>query len=102
FTLLRDLDLSRLPLSSRKRRAIAQLAMGTNAKLNLQLDRSSAALNWKGSFASDEPQYVTWDSTYGQTNPAPATPVLTVYNGGREGARYPHDLAHAPASPRVG
>jgi monoamine oxidase len=101
FTVLRDLDLSRLPLSSRKRRAIAQLAMGTNAKLNLQLDRSIAALDWTGSFSSDEPHYVTWDSTYGQTNPAPATPVLTVYNGGREGASYPTEVAHAPASPRV-
>jgi monoamine oxidase len=101
FTVLRDLDLSRLPLSARKRRAIAELAMGTNAKLNLQLRRSFAALNWTGSFQSDEPHYVTWDSTYGQTNPAPATPVLTVYNGGREGASYPTDVAHARASLRV-
>jgi monoamine oxidase len=31
FTVLRDLDLSGLPLSSRKRRAIAELATGTNA-----------------------------------------------------------------------
>src|SRR5262249_7897152 len=38
FTVLRALDLSGLALSSRKRRAIAELAMGTNAKLNLQFD----------------------------------------------------------------
>jgi monoamine oxidase len=101
FTVLRDLDLSRLPLSARRRRAIAELAMGTNAKLNLQLRRSFAALDWTGSFSSDEPHYVTWDSTYGQTSPAPKTPVLTVYNGGREGASYPTDVAHAPASPGV-
>jgi len=101
FTVLRDLDLSGLALSSRKRRAIAELAMGTNAKLNLQLDRSFAALDWTGSFPSDEPHYVTWDSTYGQTSPAPGTPVLTVYNGGNEGASYPTDVAHAPASPAV-
>ena len=74
FTVLRELDLSGLALSSRKRRAIAELAMGTNAKLNLQLDRSFAALDWTGSFPSDEPHYVTWDSTYGQTNPAPGHP----------------------------
>ena len=101
FTLLRDLDLSRLPLSSRKRRAIAELAMGPNAKLNLQLDRSFEALNWTGSFSSDEPHYVTWDSTCGQTSPAPSTPELTVYNGGeREGASYPTEVAHAPCVPR--
>jgi monoamine oxidase len=75
--------------------------MGTNAKLNLQLHRSFAALDWTASFSSDEPHYVTWDSTYGQTSPAPETPVLTVYNGGREGASYPTDVAHAPAPPGV-
>ena len=101
FTVLGDVDLSRLPLSARKRRAIAELAMGTNAKLNLQLDRSFAALDWTGSFSSDEPHYITWDSTYGQTHPAPDTPVLTIYNGGEEGASYPTDRAHAPASPAV-
>ena len=101
FTVLRDLDLSGLALSSRKRRAIAELAMGTNAKLNLQLDRSFAALDWTGSFPSDEPHYLTWDTTYGQTSPAPGTPVLTVFNGGNEGASYPTDMAHAPASPSV-
>jgi len=97
FSVLRDLDLSGLSLSLRKRRAIAELAMGTNAKLNLQLDRSFAALDWTGSFPSDEPHYVTWDSTYGQTSPAPSTPVLTIYNGGDQGASYPTDVAHAPA-----
>jgi monoamine oxidase len=98
FSVLRDLDISGLALSSRKRRAIAELALGTNAKLNLQLDRSFEALDWTGGFPSDEPHYVTWDSTYGQTDPAPGTPVLTVYNGGIEGASYPTDVAHAPAS----
>ena len=101
FTVLRELDLSGLALSSRKRRAIAELAMGTNAKLNLQLDRSFEALDWTGSFPSDEPHYVTWDSTYGQTSPAPGNPVLTIYNGGNEGANYPTDVAHAPASPAI-
>ena len=101
FSVLRDLDVSGLDLSSRKRRAIAELAMGTNAKLNLQLGRSFEALDWTGSFPSDEPHYVSWDSTYGQTSPAPETPVLTIYNGGDEGASYPTDVAHAPASSAV-
>ena len=101
FTTLREVDLTGLDLSARRRRAIAQLAMGTNAKLNMQLDRSFAELDWSASFASDEPHYVTWDTTYGQTDPAPGTPVLTIYNGGLEGATYPTSDAHAPASAAV-
>jgi hypothetical protein len=35
------------------------------------------------------------------SRPAPQTPVLTVYNGGKEGASYPTDVAHGPAPPGV-
>ena len=44
FTTLRETDHARLSLSGRKRRAIETLAMGTNGKMNLQLNRSFAAL----------------------------------------------------------
>jgi monoamine oxidase len=101
FTALREADISGLALSRRKRRAIETLAMGTNVKLNLQLNRTFAALDWNADFASDEPHYVTWDSTYGQTAPAPRTPVLTIYNGGHDGASYPTARGHGPASDRV-
>jgi monoamine oxidase len=101
FTTLREVDLSGLRLSSRRRRAIAELAMGTNAKLNMQFDRAFARFDWGAGFSSDEPHYVTWDTTYGQKHPAPRTPVLTVYNGGVEGATYPTNVAHAPASREV-
>ena len=98
FTALRETDLSRLTLSNRKRRAIRTLAMGTNGKMNLQLNRSFAALDWTSDFSSDDPHHVTWDSTYGQTDPAPRTPVLTIYNGGVGGTTLPASRAHAPAS----
>jgi monoamine oxidase len=101
FTTLRDVDLAGLQLSARRQRAIGELAMGTNAKLNMQFDRALAALDWNAGFASDEPHYVTWDTTYGQSDPAPGTPVLTIYNGGIEGASYPTGVAHAPASKAV-
>jgi monoamine oxidase len=101
FTTLRETDHARLSLSARKRRAIEALAMGTNGKMNLQLNRSFAALNWDGSFSSDDPHYVTWDSTYGQTSPAPHTPVLTIYNGGAAGTSFPTTLAHARANEAV-
>ena len=98
FTTLRQVDLSDLVLSRRKRRSIAELAMGTNSKLNMQFDRGFARFDWTAGFSSDEPQYGTWDSTYGQSDPAPGSPVLTVYNGGDEGATYPTDIARGPAS----
>lgn len=97
FTALRETDITGLTLSGRKRRAIETLAMGTNAKLNLQLKTSLSDLDWSGGFPSDEPHYVTWDSTYGQTDPAPRTPVITIYNGGDAGAGYPTDQAHGTA-----
>ena len=45
-------------------------------------------------FRSDDPEFGTWDSTYGQTEPHPQTPVITIYTGGRAGAGYPTDVPH--------
>ena len=98
FTTLRDVDTEKLTLSPRRRRAINQLAMGTNSKFNMQLDTSLKSLDWSGSFSSDKPHYVTWDSTWGQVTPRPKTPVITVYNGGKEGTTYPANQAHGPAA----
>jgi monoamine oxidase len=97
FTVLRDVDTSGLEVSTRRRRAIDTLAMGTNAKLQFQLGRDLAALDWTGSFRSDDPEFGTWDSTYGQTNPYPQTPVITIYTGGRAGAGYPTSVPHGTA-----
>jgi monoamine oxidase len=97
FTVLRDLDYSGLRLSRKRTRAIETLAMGTNSKLQLQLNRSFKSLDWTGSFRSDRPEFGTWDSTYGQSNPAPRSPVLTIYTGGHAGASYPTDRPHGLA-----
>ncbi len=101
FTTLRNVDLADLSLSRLRRRAIDELAMGTNAKLNMQFDRPFARFDWNGGFSSDQPQYGTWDTTYGQSEPSFRNPVLTVYNGGREGASYPTDVSHGPASAEI-
>ena len=69
FTTLREVDLTGLRLSTRRRRAIAELAMGTNAKLNMQFDRAFKRFDWDAGFPSDDPHYVTWDSTWGQSHP---------------------------------
>jgi monoamine oxidase len=97
FTVLRDVDTSGLDMSARRRRAIDTLAMGTNAKLQFQLNRTLADVDWSGAFRSDDPEFGTWDSTYGQSDPHPATPVVTIYTGGRAGAGYPTDVPHATA-----
>jgi monoamine oxidase len=97
FTALREVDTSGLHVTSRRRRAIDELAMGTNSKLQLQLDRSLRQLDWSGSFTSDQPEFATWDSTFGQTNPAPSAPVITVYTGGAAGAGYNFPAVHGTA-----
>jgi len=99
FTTLRDVDIARLQLSGRRRRAIDELAMGTNSKFNFQLDQSLKSLDWSGEFSSDRPHYVTWDSSWGQVVPRARTPVITVYNGGKEGTTYPAYNAHGAATP---
>ena len=33
--------------------------------------------------------------------PRPRTPVITIYNGGKEGTTYPTSTAHGPASPKI-
>jgi hypothetical protein len=94
-------DTSGLEVSDRRRRAIDTLAMGTNAKLQFQLNRSLLDVDWTGAFRSDDPEFGTWDSTYGQSEPHPETPVITIYNGGRAGAGYPTDVPHDTAPPAI-
>jgi monoamine oxidase len=101
FTVLRDVDTSGLELSERRRRAIDTLAMGTNAKLQFQMKRSLVDVDWTGAFRSDDPEFGTWDSTYGQSDPHPETPVITIYTGGRSGAGYPTDVPHGMAPPAI-
>jgi monoamine oxidase len=101
FTVLRDVDTSGLQLSERRRRAIDTLAMGTNAKLQFQMKRSLVDVDWTGAFRSDDPEFGTWDSTYGQSDPHPETPVITIYTGGRSGAGYPTDVPHGMAPPAI-
>ncbi len=84
FTLLREVDLTALPLSSEKRRLIAELGYGTNAKLlagferRLWLEQHRAS----GSVCSDEPWQQCWDSAVGQ---AGANGLITNFLGGEAG-----------------
>lgn len=94
FPALREVDLTRSGLSARRRRAIAELAMGTNAKLLLQFRRRFSAFGWDGTYATERPNQTTWDSSLTQGG---AAGLLTVFTGGRVGAGYPVSRPHGPA-----
>jgi len=91
FTMLRRLDLSKVPLRAAKRRAIAELGYGTNAKLMLGFTDRSA---WRmvGSIAktsSDQPYQQLWETSRAQTG---NEGILTNYYGGKRGV----EIAHEP------
>jgi monoamine oxidase len=90
FSTLRRVEVD-VPLPPAKRRAIAELAYGTNAKLLV----GCATRPWRsGSVLSDEPFQLAWDASRLQPGTAG---TLTVYLGGDEGvavgAGHPRDRA---------
>jgi monoamine oxidase len=100
FTTLREVDLSSVMLTRKRRRSIDELGMGTNAKVLLPFDRRLTRLStpsgrpWNGYFLADDPQGDSWDSSLGQPG---STGLLTVYSGGARGASYPATVPHGPA-----
>jgi len=86
FSILRQLDLSRAGFDAVKRKAIAELPMGTNSKLHVRFDRRI----WReqgcnGETYADLGYQNTWEVTRAQ----PGTPgILVNYTGGTVGASY--------------
>lgn len=97
FTMLRKVDLDGAGLSKRKRACIDELGMGTNAKVIVQTERRPQAYrNWNGYMSSNEPIFVSWESSLAQPGDAG---LITWYPGGASGgADLAADEAHAPAS----
>lgn len=95
FTALRRVELGAAGLSARKRRCIAELGMGTNAKLLLQFKRRLSHYDrFDGEYYDENVD--TWDSSLGE----PGRPgLLTVYSGGRYGAAQRGPRPHCPAPP---
>lgn len=100
FTLLRSVDL-RLDLPEAKRRAVAELGMGTNSKLFLGYrERPWRKNGYLGYFFSDGPMQSGWDHTQTQAGEAGG---LTVFQGGSagmalgQGSPASHAAAFAPA-----
>lgn len=82
FTLLRKVELS-LDLPEAKRRAIDQLAYGTNAKLMIGFDqRTWRAHDANGASMSDLAYQTTWETSRRQPGHAG---ILTNFTGGRHG-----------------
>ena len=80
FTLLRVVDLKEAGFDARKRRAIDELGMGSNTKLQLQFDRRFwLPANGSGEFRLAGAFQTTWDVTRAQ---AGAAGVLNCYSGG--------------------
>ncbi len=84
FSILRtSVDLRRAGFSDLKRTAIAELAMGTNSKLNLQFNsRPWTALGCNGETYSDRGYQASWEVTRGQ---AGTSGILVDYTGGNTG-----------------
>ncbi|HEV2952290.1 MAG TPA: NAD(P)/FAD-dependent oxidoreductase, partial [Actinomycetota bacterium] len=103
FTTLRDVDLTGAGLRARKRAAIDELGMGTNAKVLLQLSREHHSFDgWSGGMdRADDPMFTTWESGSSDGPASDRMSVITVYSGGRVGAGYDPPEPHGPAPARV-
>jgi monoamine oxidase len=81
FSILRrSVDFTRAGFSDRKKRAIRELGMGTNSKLNVQFtSRFWEPLGSNGATYSDTGYQNTWDVTRGQSG---ASGILVDYTAG--------------------
>jgi monoamine oxidase len=83
FTLLRGVDFAGAGFSAVKARAIRELGMGTNTKLNVGFSRRHwETLGCSGDTASDTGYQNTWEVSRGQPGPSG---ILVDYTGGKIG-----------------
>jgi monoamine oxidase len=101
FTLLRDVQLRGIELPPAKRRAIAELGYGTNAKLMIGFTERT----WRtrhgsnGSSLTDLPYQLTWETSRLQRG---ESGVLTNFTGGRHGLSLGSGTAAEQAARTVG
>jgi len=96
FPVLRLVDCRRAGFSRRKRRAIADLDLGSNAKVHLQFDKSYwFEERYSGTAYADAAFQDAWDISIGQPGKAG---MLVCFPGGSQGARY-HGKIHGVAPP---
>ena len=98
FTVLRLVDCGRAGFSPRKRRAIADLDLGSNAKVHLQFDKSYwFHEGFSGTAYADAAFQDAWDISIGQRGKAG---MLVCFPGGSQGARY-RGKVHGAAPPET-
>ncbi len=86
FSMLRTVDYSKAGFNAVKQKAISQLPMGTNSKLQLQFsDRHWYSLDNNGNTYADTGYQTTWDVTRAQPG---ISGVLVDYTGGNIGASF--------------
>lgn len=86
FSMLRSVDISKAGFSAIKRKAIAELPMGTNSKLNVGFKtRHWRTLGNNGDTFSDRGYQSTWEVSRGQ---AGKSGILVDYTGGTIGASF--------------
>lgn len=95
FTLLREVDLAKAGFGERKLRAIRELGMARNTKLQLQFDeRAWVARGGNGETRVEGSYQVSWEVSRGQDG---APGILNFYSGGdaaaRAGAGMPEERA---------
>ncbi|HEX3458394.1 MAG TPA: NAD(P)/FAD-dependent oxidoreductase [Candidatus Baltobacteraceae bacterium] len=96
FTVLRLVDCRHAGFSQRKLRAIADLDLGSNAKVHLQFDKSYwFEERYSGTAYADEAFQDAWDISIGQPGKAG---MLVCFPGGSQGARY-RGKVHGAAPP---
>jgi monoamine oxidase len=88
FTTLRNVDLSGVTLSPVKQQAIANLPLGNNVKLQIQVAKHPWTKDgYTGDTLTDAPFDGSWDGSTYQTAGGPQnTEILIVVPGGAEGA----------------
>ena len=94
FTVLRRVDTRGAAFSERKRRAIAALDLGSNAKVHLQFDSPYwFEEGYSGTAYANRAFQGAWDTSVGQRGKAG---MLVCFPGGERGTRYRGD-EHGPA-----
>ncbi len=101
FSTLRHVDLRHSGLSKTKRRVIATMGMGTNAKIHLELSHKTwPALGYSGATYGDWQRLACgWDDCV-QLGPNASPTLFLAFPGGRVGRNGIAGAAHGPAPMR--
>ncbi len=101
FSTLRHVDLRHAGLSKAKRRVIATMGMGTNAKIHLELSHKTwPALGYSGvTYGEWQRLACAWDDCV-QLGPSASPALYLAFPGGRAGRSGISGPAHGPAPAR--